>query len=133
SFLFALLSSSSFGQPTPMGHEKVYAMKVAFMTQAIDLTPQESEKFWPLYNEYWSKMRQGAHAKRDIMKQIEQGSATAAQLSSYFDCTDRETALMRNYAARFEQIMPITKVAKAFVAEANFKNYLMREAFKSVK
>ena len=28
------------------------ALKIAFITQRLDLTSAEAEKFWPIYNEY---------------------------------------------------------------------------------
>ena len=31
--------------------EKIKAEKVAFLTTRMDLTPQEAEKFWPVYNQ----------------------------------------------------------------------------------
>ena len=32
--------------------EKYRSMKIAYFTENLDLTTQEAEKFWPLYNEY---------------------------------------------------------------------------------
>jgi len=33
----------------------VQSQKIAFFTDKIGLTPEEAEKFWPIYNEYWEK------------------------------------------------------------------------------
>ena len=38
--------------------EKVEAQKIAFITNALNLTPEESQKFWPLYNEYSAKEKE---------------------------------------------------------------------------
>jgi hypothetical protein len=32
--------------------EKIQALKIAFITQKLKLTPAEAEKFWPVYNQY---------------------------------------------------------------------------------
>ncbi len=32
--------------------EKIQAFKVAFITEKLDLTEQEAQKFWPIYNNY---------------------------------------------------------------------------------
>ena len=37
--------------------EKVEAHKIAFITNELNLTPEESQKFWPIYNEYSAKER----------------------------------------------------------------------------
>ena len=35
--------------------EKLESAKVAFITQRIDLTPDQAEKFWPLYHQHHEK------------------------------------------------------------------------------
>ena len=42
-------------KPTPSGAERVQALKVAFITKALNLTSAEAEKFWPIYNEFQDK------------------------------------------------------------------------------
>ena len=37
--------------------ENIEAQKVAFITSKLNLTTEESQKFWPVYNEYESKNR----------------------------------------------------------------------------
>ena len=32
--------------------ERVEAQRIAFITQKLELSPEESEKFWPVYNAY---------------------------------------------------------------------------------
>ena len=42
----------------PMGEnkEKLKAHKIAFITDRLQLTPAEAEKFWPVYNEHEAAM-----------------------------------------------------------------------------
>jgi hypothetical protein len=35
--------------------DKFKAKKIAYITDAINLTPAEAEKFWPVYNEFEQK------------------------------------------------------------------------------
>lgn len=44
--------------------EKLESAKVAFITKRLDLSPDQAEKFWPLYNQH-SKQR------RSLMKEID--------------------------------------------------------------
>ncbi|PHS51355.1 MAG: hypothetical protein COB01_10630 [Lutibacter sp.] len=37
--------------------QKITLLKTAFITDAINLTPKEAEKFWPIYNLYSDKIR----------------------------------------------------------------------------
>ncbi|WP_431166833.1 hypothetical protein [Tenacibaculum halocynthiae] len=37
---------------------KIQAYKIAYITEKLNLTENEAQKFWPIYNEYSKKMRQ---------------------------------------------------------------------------
>ncbi len=37
--------------------EKIEAARIAFITEELQLTPTESEKFWPIYREFVQKRR----------------------------------------------------------------------------
>ena len=55
--LALLLSASVFGQKqnnSKPNREKIKAMKVGFITEKLDLTTAEAQKFWPVYNEFES-------------------------------------------------------------------------------
>ncbi|WP_323787982.1 hypothetical protein [Psychroserpens sp.] len=47
-----LISISAFSQPNEKMKERIKAQKIAFITEWIKLTPEEAQKFWPIYNAY---------------------------------------------------------------------------------
>ena len=51
--------------------EKLKAYKTAFITEQLDLSSKEAEKFWPIYNDFEKKMFQlKVVNKREARKQI---------------------------------------------------------------
>ncbi len=52
-FLF-VLSNTSIAQ---RDKDKIEALRMNFITKKLDLTINESEKFWPIYNEYNDKLK----------------------------------------------------------------------------
>jgi hypothetical protein len=42
--------AASFAQNGERMRERVKAQKIAFITDKLDLTPEEATKFWPIYN-----------------------------------------------------------------------------------
>ena len=54
--LLVLCSSLSISAQKKDRHEHIKALKVPFLTEELNLTPAEAEKFWPIYNVYDSKM-----------------------------------------------------------------------------
>ncbi len=59
--------------------EKLKAYKTAFITEKLDLSSKEAEKFWPIYNDFEDKMFELKVLKRrEAHKQImEQGGIDA--------------------------------------------------------
>jgi hypothetical protein len=53
-FLVLGVLSNSIAQENH--RERIQAYKTAYLTQELDLSTQEAEKFWPIYNAYEKKM-----------------------------------------------------------------------------
>ncbi len=51
--------------------EKLKAAKIAFITQRMDITPEQATKFWPLYNEFEEKRGKKVWELRKISHQDE--------------------------------------------------------------
>lgn len=53
---FSLLAQRKENKPG-YDREKLSAAKIAFITQKLDITPDQAEQFWPLYNAFEDKRR----------------------------------------------------------------------------
>nr|BFF40633.1 hypothetical protein BACY1_24380 [Tenacibaculum mesophilum] len=62
-FLFSVQAQTRKGN-----YEKVKAFKVAFLSEKLNLTEEEANKFWPLYNVYDKKMIELHKAERYSIK-----------------------------------------------------------------
>lgn len=51
-FLFSLPVMAQKGEKPEYDKEKLESAKVAFITQRLDLSPEQAEKFWPAYNQH---------------------------------------------------------------------------------
>lgn len=40
-----------------MNEDALESLKIAFLSKKLDLTPEEAQKFWPVYNQYISEMK----------------------------------------------------------------------------
>ncbi|HEU4716944.1 MAG TPA: hypothetical protein VFU15_03895 [Bacteroidia bacterium] len=125
-------SKTDTTKSTASGAERVAALKVAFITKQLNLTPEEAEKFWPIYNEY--------QAKRDAIHKQEQENrdkirTQADQLSpdELQKCADLEISLRQQDMAlqvemheKLKAVLPPKKLAMLYVAEEDFKKELLR-------
>lgn len=108
--------------------EKIQALKVGYMTEQIGLSPGESEKFWPIYNQYWKERRDLAHQTRDLFRRIEKGEVHTDDITLFLSLKDNENATMRRWTEKFKTVLSPEKTVKVFVAEENFKRFLLNKA-----
>ncbi len=109
------------------GMQRVQAMKVAFITQRMNLTPEEAEKFWPLQNEFEAEQRK-------IRTQYRPGNnlstlsdaAIEEAILNLFEMEEQITRLKRNYFNRFKRVVPVRKLAIYYRAETDFNKRLLQ-------
>src|SRR4051812_21621428 len=60
--MYLFCYTTTFAQPrgerNQERREDIEAQKVAFITQKLNLTPEEAQKFWPVYNQYQDKIQE---------------------------------------------------------------------------
>lgn len=123
-------------QPSPPdgpGNEKIEALKIAFITKRLQLSPEESQKFWPVYNQYEAEKKQIRESTIGTIKQLkEDGDFTNAEadqaIIKYIEFKSKDLDLTKKYVGLFKNILPSVKVAKLVTAEEHFKKMLMKQA-----
>lgn len=53
--LLLLIATLALNGQVKQDWEKIKSLKVAFITERLELTPNEAQSFWPIYNEHQSK------------------------------------------------------------------------------
>lgn len=111
--------------------EKMEAMKVAFLTSRLDLTTDESTRFWPVYNEY-SRMRMDLRKdkfeqKRDVKGKDLSDEESKQALDDQIIIQEKELNLKKNYYEKFKAILPAQKLAKLEPAETEFNVEVLRK------
>ncbi len=126
------------GKPVPSpkespgtGQERVKALKVAFITQKLNLTSEEAEKFWPIYNEYQDKRevvrQQLAENRRKINEEAETLSPEELMKLADEEMTLRQQDLdlQKEMHEKLKKVLPAKKLALLYVAEEEFKKELL--------
>lgn len=130
--LLSLGLNQLFAQPGNK-RDKIESMKIGFITQKLNLTSEEAQKFWPVYNKFSSeidKLRKGMHSViRDEISDKENMTEADAEktLNELINFREQEAAIFKKYAAEFKKVIPTTKVLKLFKAENDFKRELLKE------
>lgn len=127
--LFILSISISQAQERRSKEERIQALKVAFITEELNLTPEQSQGFWPLYNELQGKLKK---LKKDRIKRPDIDNMSDAELEklleNHLKVEEEKAALNRTYAQRFKKVITIRQVVKLTQSEHRFRKELLRRA-----
>jgi hypothetical protein len=113
------------GQPG-QGMERLEATKIAFISQKMDLSPKEAEKFWPIYNQYEKENRELLKQRRE-MAQSKSDMSPENRLNEQFEFEERMLEIRKKYTKEFGKAVSSDKVLRLFEAERAFKANLVRE------
>ena len=110
--------------------ENVEAAKVAFLTDKMGLTSEQSQKFWPLYNEYETKRRELVRTYRSGYREdVDQLSdqEAKARLDSMFNTREKELELEKEYVARYQRVISSNQIIKLYRSEREFTKLLLKK------
>ena len=107
---------------------RVEAQRIGFITQRLSLTPEESQQFWPIYNQYTEKLQQIRKSVKLEKPLDEMNDADTEKLiMSEMDKETRELDLRKEYYQKFKKVISVKKIAKLYKAERDFKGELLKQ------
>jgi hypothetical protein len=124
--VLTLLLTFSVFYAYPAGHfmnqgsqkpgDRIEALRIAYITEQLNLTPQEAQKFWPLYNAYRNDLQ-------TVQKNYPAGKSnlTAQQQLDY---EQHKLDLKKRYASQFETALGTAKLNQLYNLEKNFQEKL---------
>jgi hypothetical protein len=115
--------------------EQIKSLKVAFITNELQLTPDESSKFWPLYNSYEEQQKQIKKEKiKNYMDRMDADSVDklsekeAATMLSQMESSEEELYLARKkFVTNLKTVISPIKILKLKKAEENFNRKLLKQ------
>lgn len=112
-------------------HQKIESEKIAYYTQAIDLTPEEAKLFWPVYDSIEKEQftlqkaeRKAFFALQEALKTGKSEAEIDALLKDYLKAGDANVDLHAKNVAKYQAVLPAAKVAKFFMAKENFRRHM---------
>jgi hypothetical protein len=91
--------------------EKIQSLKIAFITQKLQLTPEEAQKFWPVYNQYQGDVRNLQLNRKD---------------GNVIEDEEKLLDIRKKYLPSFEKLIGPQKTNNLFNAERDFRAILIR-------
>lgn len=104
------------------------AEKIAFLTDAMELTSAEAEKFWPVYNKCECEKKHSFKAVINAYKALDEALQAGKEdeeinilLNKYLQAQNSGKDIDSKYVLEYRKILPEKKVAKLYIAEESFR------------
>ncbi len=103
--------------------ERLQAARVAFITTRLDLSPEQAEKFWPVFNEYDNKRESNLkklaalNPGRDITLSEEEAKKTVQQrfeVQRQMIADEEKFVLSISKTINYNQILKLNRIARDF-------------------
>ncbi|MFS4448636.1 hypothetical protein [Maribacter sp. 2307UL18-2] len=129
---FLALTSTFYGQRRP-DREKLKSLKIAFLTERLDLSNDEAEAFWPAYNKHEERMngfrkieRQEIRSKAmdfDALTEKEAEELLSKQMSLEAEKQTEQQAFVK----KMKGILSAKKTIILLKSEEDFKRKLIQQ------
>jgi hypothetical protein len=113
-----------YRMPNPNAVRRVQAVKEHFLSRQLALTPEQSERFWPVYRQYQNELSQVR-----ILKRLNNSNAQvngSEQIRKDLEYESQLVDIRRHYNEEFLRIMPAEKVSELYKSERGFTDELIK-------
>ena len=101
--------------------DKVKAQRVAYITQELELSETEAQKFWPIYNTYQAEIEQ-LRASLDLKPRRDMTDKEAEDMMmAMLDGRSKEIDIQKKYIQKMKTAVSAKKIALLFKVEREFK------------
>jgi hypothetical protein len=104
--------------------DRIRAAEIAYLAQKLDLTPDEAQKFWPLYNQYTKEVEILIAERRKRNKAPQQHLQPTDDKELGYE--RRMLDIKTHYSQEFQKVLPPSKAGNVFRSEREFRNQLIR-------
>jgi len=131
-FILILTTSLVFSQRprANRSREQIEAARIGLITERLDLTPEQAEKFWPVYREFGDKRRQLMEEFSKHRENFDAGNATEEQrqemLKLGFEKKQQGLDLEKEYSEKMLSVISSQQLINLRKAEREFREMLFQ-------
>lgn len=129
-FIILLLCSlGSFAQSRE-AMKKIESARIALITERLGLSPEQAEKFWPVYRQYNMERREVRKEFRDARQGLDIKNLTEEQskqlIQKSMEMKQKELNLEREYSQKLTNVISTQQLFKLKNAEKDFQQMLLK-------
>ena len=120
-----LTCEHSNAQTKKPNSREIETIKIGFITRRLELTPEESQKFWPVYNQYQKDLSSLNQQKRQA--RIRNANDPDQLVDDDFSFDTKILEMRKKYRFKFNQVISNEKVKRLYIAERDFREELIKQ------
>ena len=125
---FAMAQEPGPGPMSKETRERIEAQRIGYITQKLDLSPEEAMKFWPIYNEYKNALKDMRdEMERPDLMTITDDEANAI-IEKHLQQEQKRLELKKKLNNQLRNVISPRKVIMLYAAEMEFNRELLRKA-----
>lgn len=117
---FCLSADITLAQNTK--REKIESLKIAFITKKLDLSPEDSQIFWPVYNQYQKEIGDLILLRRAARKDSDPDA-----IDEDLDIEGKIVDVRKKYRKEFARVLSPEKINQFYQAEREFREELIKQ------
>ena len=128
-FMLSFITFGAFAQNRE-AMKKIESARIALITERLGLSPDQAEKFWPVYREYNLERRKLRQKFREDRKDVDMKSLTEEQskqlIQKSMDLKQKQLNLENEYTHRMSDVISTQQLFKLTNAEKDFQQMLLK-------
>ena len=109
--------------------EKIQSARIALITSRLGLTPEQAQKFWPIYNEYLEKRRGLARELNQDRQGTDPNNMTDQQsqqlMNQSMQIKQQMLDLEKDYSQRLQRVITSQQLLELRKAEQDFRRMII--------
>jgi hypothetical protein len=124
-----LSALAAFGQ-NEEALKKIESARIALITERLNLTPEQAEKFWPVYREYTQQRLQLKDELKSLKRSVDAKQMTDEESKQILEkghaLKERQLSLDKNYTDRLSTVITNNQILLLRKAEEDFRQMIIQ-------
>lgn len=124
--VFLCITTFAFAQKHGDRKNRMESYRIAYITEKLDLSPEEAQRFWPVYNQFREELKK-IHQDKKGQKAIADMTDSEAEnaITNNFEREEKVASLKKEYVKKLKGVIPPKKIAQLQQIEQDFKKEVL--------
>lgn len=121
--ILGTLVSHSQGDRSEERKDRLEQKKIAYITTELEMTADQAQRFWPIYNKYTSELSESRGGKRGMKKEDAELSDAEAQalISTMLENEEKKIQIKKEYVGQLKNVLDNHQILRLMNTEKKFR------------